>query len=462
MRFVFVNPNWDFRGSTYFGCRDPHVPLELLFAADKVKEAGHESLVVDAQINSLSMAETRERVNAFDPDFLIIPSAPSYLFWRCPPPELRVPTEWFRGIGARAKKVLVGPHGSATPTTAMRKTGADIVIKGECDQVIADLASQPWDLLDGVCYRDQQGREHISPGLATVDMKTLGALDFKNYAVEKHAHRHHVFHGEGRGAELEFARGCPWNCSFCNKQLFRNKFRERDVDAVLLEVDRLIERGVDYIYFIDEIFGVGKNVRRLLEGIAERKVQIGFQTRIDLWNEETLDLLGRAHTISIECGIESITEDGREELNKNCRMTTERITELLIYAKQRIPWVQANLILTEKDNKIDIRKWQDHLKAHGVWVSEPVPMFPFPGSPLYVQTFGALPDDQAWERAHSYYTETFVKKGFSDIQEQEPLSIEELERSVAYAPDLGSQFPEKSKSKSPPLPLFWDMNLLGF
>jgi anaerobic magnesium-protoporphyrin IX monomethyl ester cyclase len=462
MRFAFVNPNWNFRGSTYFGCRDPHVPLELLFAADKVKEAGHESLVVDAQINSLSMADTRERVDAFDPDFLIIPSAPSYLFWRCPPPELRVPTEWFRGIGARAKKVLVGPHGSATPTTAMRKTGADIVIKGECDQVIADLASQPWDLLDGVCYRDQQGREHISPGLATVDMKTLGALDFKNYAVEKHAHRHHVFHGEGRGAELEFARGCPWNCSFCNKQLFRNKFRERDVDAVLLEIDRLIERGVDYIYFIDEIFGVGKNVRRLLEGIAERKVQIGFQTRIDLWNEETLDLLGRAHTISIECGIESITEDGREELNKNCRMTTERITELLIYAKQRIPWVQANLILTEKDNKIDIRKWQDHLKAHGVWVSEPVPMFPFPGSPLYVQTFGALPDDQAWERAHSYYTETFVKKGFSDIQEQEPLSIEELERSVAYAPDLGSQFPEKSKSKSPTRPLFWDMNLLGF
>ena len=44
------------------------------------------------------------------------------------------------------------------------------------------------------------------------------------------------------------------------------------------------------------------------------------------------------------------------------------------------------------------------LKAHGVWVSEPVPMFPFPGSPLYVQTFGAMPDDDAWERAHHFYT----------------------------------------------------------
>jgi hypothetical protein len=89
--------------------------------------------------------------------------------------------------------------------------------------------------------------------------------------------------------------------------------------------------------------------------------------------------------------------------------------------------VQANLILTEKDEKEDIRRFQEKLKANGVWVSEPVPMFPFPGSPLYFQTFGAMPDDQAWERAHHYYTSTFQSKGFSDIQEQKPASIEELE-----------------------------------
>src|SRR6185437_9493589 len=198
------------------------------------------------------------------------------------------------------------------------------------------------------------------------------------------------FFGEGRGAELEFARGCPWACTFCNKTLFRNKFRERSVEAVVAEIDHVIARGVDYIYFIDEIFGVGKNVLKLLEAIAERPVKIGFQTRIDLWNEQTLDLLGRAHCISMECGIESITEAGREELNKNCRIDTKRIGELLIYARQRIPWVQANLILTEHDDKAEIQRWQEELKSQGVWVSEPVPMFPFPGSPLYVQTFGTL------------------------------------------------------------------------
>ncbi|MFB3916391.1 MAG: TIGR04295 family B12-binding domain-containing radical SAM protein [Terriglobales bacterium] len=425
MKFAFVNPNWDFKGSTYFGCRDPHYPLELLFAFDQVRQAGHEALLLDAQTDNLNISETDRRLKQFLPDFLVIPTAPSYLFWRCPPPELRAPKTWFTALQTPAIRVAIGPHSSATPAAALRKLGCDVVMRGEADMTLAQLASRPWREIEGCCWRDSES-VHISPALGVADMTKLGPLDFHNFNVEGHTHRHHVFFGEGHGAELEFARGCPWACNFCNKTLFRNKFRERSVDAVLTEVDRLVARSVDYVYFIDEIFGVGKNVRRLLEGIAERRVNIGFQTRIDLWNEESLDLLGRAHTISIECGIESITDEGRDELNKGCRMPTERLTELLIYARQRIPWVQANLILTEKDDKDDIRRWQDKLKAHGVWVSEPVPMFPFPGTPLYLQMFGQ-PDDHAWERAHHYYTSVFGGKGYSDIQEQRPAPIEDLE-----------------------------------
>lgn len=432
MKFALLNPNWDFKGSTYFGCQDPHTPLELLFAADQLRVAAHESLLIDAQTDNLSIGEVRRRLDAFEPGFLVIPTAPSYLFWRCPPPELRVPMEWFAGLQSKAVKVAIGPHPSATPAATIRKTGCDVALRGEPDQILAELASKPWHEIVGCCFTKEDGQLHISPGSAVTDMAVLGSLDFRNYNVEAHSHRHHVFTNDhGLGAELEFARGCPWACTFCNKTLFRNKFRERSVNAVLQEVDTLIARGVEYIYFIDEIFGVGKNVHRLLEGIAERPVKIGFQTRIDLWNEETLDLLGRAHCISIECGVESITHEGREDLNKNCRMGTDRIAELLVYARARIPWVQANLILTERDDRAEIHRWQENLKSQGVWVSEPVPMFPFPGSPLYTQTFGAAPDDLAWERAHRHYTSMFADKGYSDIQEQTPRGIEELETCIS-------------------------------
>ncbi len=114
-------------------------------------------------------------------------------------------------------------------------------------------------------------------------------------------------------------------------------------------------------------------------------------------------------------------------MNKNCKLTTDRISELLIYAQQRIPWVQANLIKTPDDDPVEVAAWQANLKAHGVWVSEPVPMFPFPGSPEYVTTFGSQPDEDAWERAHSFYLQLFAEKGFSDIQTQAPSSLQELE-----------------------------------
>jgi len=427
MKFAFVNPNWRFEGSTYFGCPDPHLPLELMYASRQVDLAGDEALLVDAQMDNLTLEETGRRITAFAPDFLVIPTAPSYLFWRCPPPELRIPMEWFRDLSSNAVKVAIGPHPSATPGAVVRKTGCDVALRGEPDQTVPQLAHLPWEQIAGCCFRTDSGI-HLSPSLGVTDMKELGALDFDNYNVEAHWHRHHVFTSDqGLGAELEFARGCPWACTFCNKTLFRNRFRERDVASVLGEVDALIARGVEYIYFIDEIFGVGRNVRWLLQGIAERPIKIGLQTRIDLWDEESLDLLGRAHCISMECGIESISEEGREELNKNCRIDTATISQLLIHARRRIPWVQANLILTDKDDRGQIQSWQEHLRRQGVWVSEPVPMFPFPGSPLYVQTFGAPPDDTAWERAHHYYISTFAGKGYSDIQEQKPLPIEELE-----------------------------------
>ena len=432
MRYALVNPRWNFQGSTYFGCTQPHFPLELLSAQVLLRKAGQEVLLVDAWMEDLTPEQVKVRLAGFDEDFLVIPTAPSYLFWRCPQPELRVPRQWISALGRTSQTVVIGPHGSVTPFATLQKTGADIVLRGEPDQTLAQLASTPWEMIAGCVWRDENGRVSATPGLGATDMSAIGMLDYSDYPVESHTHLHHVFPGNGadhlhRGAEVEFARGCPYSCTFCNKTLFRNKYRERDLSAVLAEIDQLITRGVDYIYFIDEIFGVGKQVRELLKEIASRPVSIGFQTRIDLWDEDSIDLLARAHCVSFECGVESITDEGRDAMNKNCRITTERITELLIYARKQIPWVQANLIKVREDDPDKVKVWQARLKSQRVWVSEAVPMFPFPGSPEYVTTFGSQPDEMAWERAHEFYLRSFAGAGFSDIQDQQPLTLQQME-----------------------------------
>ena len=116
MRYALVNPRWEFEGSIYFGCREPHLPLELGYARQLLELAGHTVLPCDAHLDSLSLNDVRKSVADFKPDFTIIPTAPTYLFWRCPPPELRIPQITLQAIrDVAGTTVVIGPHGSTTP-----------------------------------------------------------------------------------------------------------------------------------------------------------------------------------------------------------------------------------------------------------------------------------------------------------------------------------------------------------
>ncbi len=428
MRYALVNPPWTFGGSIYFGCREPHLPLEYGYAKALLEAAGHEAVIVDGQLDGLSLAEVRERVAVFGPDFTVVTTAPSYLFWRCAPPELRVPQETVRELrDVAGTLVAVGPHGSTTPRAALRKLGVDVVVMGECEDILPQLARprSEWGQVPSVCYR-AGGEVRVQGGTHATDMTTLPALHWPDEVIRRHHHHHHRFEAPpaGPGAEVEYSRGCPYRCSFCAKENFRNKYRKRPLPVVLEEIDSLRAQGVEYLYFIDEIFLPHKE---LLEALVGRGLKFGVQTRVDLWSFEMLDLLGQAGCVSVEAGVESITPEGRDLLDKNCRMSTEDLTARLVHAKRRVPFVQANLIDAGTDSPEEIEAWRQGLQRHGVWANKPVPLFPYPGSPDYVKLWGQ-PDDRAWERALDHYLGRNAE--FSDIQEGRPLPLERLELGV--------------------------------
>jgi B12-binding domain/radical SAM domain protein of rhizo-twelve system len=429
MRYALINPSWTFEGSIYFGCRDSHLPLEFGYAKQMLEQAGHEVLLVDAALERLSESELRSRVSTFAPDLTVIPTAPSYLFWRCPPPELRVPQQLVQLLGSAAGiRVLVGPHASTTPRAALWKVGGDIAVLGECEEVLVRLGNSLTRLqeVSGIAYFHED-QVVVQGGPQMMNMASLPVLRWPLPFLEQHRHHHHRFDEpqHGHGAEIEASRGCPYTCSFCAKTDHRNQFRRRPLDTLLEELDGLIEQGVDYVYFIDEIF---LPYRPLLLALRQRSVRFGIQTRIDLWKPELLDLLGEGGCVSVEAGVESISDKGRDLLNKNCRMTTAQLQERLIYARGKIPFVQASLLDSQADDSARVEEWRQTLLAHGVWANKPVPMFPYPGSPDYIKLWG-IPDDLAWERAVNYYLKVFAE--FSDIQEELPRPLEDLELGMA-------------------------------
>ncbi len=422
MRVALVNPAWDFANSIYFGCREPHLPLELGYAQALLRGCGHDALLVDAHITDTTNQEAADQVAAFAPDMTVLTTAPSYLFWRCAPPELRVPRAMVAALAGRGGRlVAVGPHGSSTPAATLRKLGVDAVVRGECEEVVAAMANGGRDIAGTAVLQGGEVVLHGAPQAGRfVDLPPLAWPDAW---VRRHAHHHHRFDVApvGPGAEVEASRGCPYACSFCAKIDFRDGYRRRELTPLLAEIDGLAAQGVRYLYFIDEIF---LPQRPLLEALVERRLQFGVQTRIDLWKPDMIALLGRAGCVSIEAGVESLTVAGRAELAKNCRMTTDELTERLILARRHVPFVQANLIATPDDDAAEIARWRERLQAQGVWANDPVPLYPYPSSPDYRRLWG-LPDDRAWERAHEHYLGQFDR--FSDIQEDAPLPLPALE-----------------------------------
>ena len=425
MRVALVNPLWSFERSIYFGCRAPHLPLELGCCQALLERAGHEVLLLDGALMGADHAALATLVAEFAPAMTVVTTAPTYLFWRCAQPELRVPRDFLVALGERGGiTVSVGPHGSATPDAALRKLGCDIVVRGECEEVVVTLANARGvpDGIPALCFA-RDGGIVITGSPAATRFTNLPALRWPTTWVARHEHHHHRFGTEahGPGAEVEASRGCPYSCSFCAKIDYRDLYRKRDLAPLLEEIDGLIAQGVTYLYFIDEIFLPN---RPLLEALHVRPVQFGVQTRIDLWKPDMLDLLGAAGCVSIEAGVESLTVEGRAALDKMCRMTTDELAERLIYARRSVPFVQANLLEVARDDHALVGAWRARLQEANVWANDPVPLYPYPSSPDYRKLFG-VPDDAAWERAHAHYLGQFTT--FSDIQDEQPLPLAALE-----------------------------------
>lgn len=430
MRVALVNPPWRFEYSIYFGCREPHLPLELGYCKALLEARGHEVLLRDAHLCATPMHALAEEVRDFAPAMTVVATAPSYLFWRCAQPELVVPRDLIAQLGRDAGRIVaVGPHGSATPRTALRKLGADVVVMGECEEVVAQLADAS-DLaaVGSIAFRDRDAIL-VNGTPAAAAFVDAPALHWPGSWIARHRHHHHRFDAAptGPGAEVEASRGCPYHCSFCAKIDFRDRYRRRALAPLLQEIDALIAQGVEYLYFIDEIF---LPQRALLEALAGRTIRFGIQTRIDLWKPDMLDLLGRAGCVSIEAGVESLTEQGRAALDKDCRISTDDLADRLIHARRSVPFVQANLIRIEGDDAAMVDAWRERLQGAGVWANDPVPLYPYPSSPDYRRLWGA-PDEQAWERAHAHYLNRF--DAFSDIQDGRPLPLAELEHACCLA-----------------------------
>jgi radical SAM superfamily enzyme YgiQ (UPF0313 family) len=117
-----------------------------------------------------------------------------------------------------------------------------------------------------------------------------------------------------RSMAIQFARGCPYNCEFCDIiVMYGRRPRTKSVAQVLAEVEAIHALGVANIFVVDDNFiGNKKEAKALLVALAAwqaaRGYPIEFMTEVSLnvaQDDELLRLMAQAHFTTIFVGIES-------------------------------------------------------------------------------------------------------------------------------------------------------------
>src|ERR1700740_1375577 len=311
MKLLAVHPSCLMYSKIYLRLEPPG--LELVAAA--CREAGHDVRIIDLQ------AETERDyfriIDQWQPD--AVAYSCNYL--------ANVPEILDLAKATRAKLpkslMVVGGHSASFTAQELLEHAAgalDCVLKGEGEPGMVALLE---------AAQSDRASLHKVPGVVTLEgegprPEFVHSLDNLLPARDLLRHRRKYFIGVlDPCASIEFARGCPWDCTFCSAWTFYGRsYRSRSPEAVADELASIREPGVfivDDVAFVHAEHGVaiGSEVQRRN---IRKKYYLETRGDILLRNKEVFKFWRKLGLEYMFIGLEAIDEEGLSKHRKRVRL----------------------------------------------------------------------------------------------------------------------------------------------
>jgi len=207
--------------------------------------------------------------------------------------------------------------------------GVDIVVRGEGEEGIAEIASgRPLEDIQGISRRNGSGVVHNDKR----PLQKVESYRFPDRSLRKQKYHFNIGGLALRGEEFDIiltARGCPHKCKFCTFTLNpwgqKRNYSARSIDSVMEEL-RQISAGI--ILIADEDFFVSPSrAKAICERIVAEGIEKRFlvQARIEIFKRpDVLEAAVRAGIKMFLFGIESPTDRILEQLDKGFDTATLR------------------------------------------------------------------------------------------------------------------------------------------
>ena len=333
MKFLAVHPGPLMYTKIYLRLE----PLGLEMVAQAARQAGHDVYLIDLQVET--WRDYLVHIRTWKPD--VVAFACNYL---ANVPEIV-------DLAKLTKKelpscfVFVGGHSASFVAKDFLKHGdgaIDCILKGEGEVSVPKL------LL--AVEHDRQAITKV-PGVVTLNgegppPQFIESLDDIRPARDLVRHRRKYFIGVlDPCASIEFARGCPWDCSFCSAWTFYGRsYRMVSTEKAVEELEQVQESG---IFLVDDVaFIQAKQGLEIGEAVARRGIrkQYYMETRGDvlLRNKEVFQFWKTLGLQYMFLGVEAIDEEGLRMHRK--RISLGKNFEALEFARSLGLTVAINLI----------------------------------------------------------------------------------------------------------------------
>ncbi len=195
-------------------------------------------------------------------------------------------------------------------------------------------------------------------------------------------------------------RGCPYNCDYCARPVFGNRYRERGFQDVIREIEEVLELGYSRIWFSDDVFTLNKKrIMKLCDEIERKGLVFKWDClcRVDNVEPALFKRMKEAGCARVFFGIESGSDRVLRMMNKN--FTVEDAKKAVEMAKKAGIEVGTFFMVgyPEETEETILRTIRFSSRLPSDYLSYTLP-YPLPGTGLYKKLAGRLTRDE-WKMA---------------------------------------------------------------
>ncbi|MEC9486503.1 MAG: magnesium-protoporphyrin IX monomethyl ester anaerobic oxidative cyclase [Prosthecochloris sp.] len=341
MKILMLQPNYHSGGAEIAG---NWTPSWVAYIGGALKKAGFEQIrFVDAMADDLPDETIEEIIRQNQPDVVMTTNITPSIF------KAQDIMKLAKKVNPKIKTIMGGIHSTFMyPQVLSEAPETDYVIRGEGEEVAVNLIkaiAAGTDLKDrenitGIAYINDEGKVHATAAHPVIEDLDDLTPDWSLYDWDKYIYTPL----NCRLAVPNFARGCPFTCTFCSQWQFWRRYRARSPKHFVDEIEVLVKKyNVGFFILADEEPTINKQkFVSLCQELIDRDLGVtwGINTRVTdiMRDEDLLPFYRKAGLVHVSLGTEAASQ-----MNLN-RFRKETTIEENKYA---IKLLQKNGIVAE-------------------------------------------------------------------------------------------------------------------